>query len=228
MPAQDREVIRLVPPVALWWLWVAFAVANVADYAIQGLPSARYSAVGSAILLLVTGLMYTLALRPRVVADGAGVTVVNPFRVHRVPWRLITSVDTGEWVRVHYRDGAGEAGGPGPADRILHCWALYVSSRARRKIARGPVRPRRGLLTRGFGAPPEENSRLPEEARYLASLPVTKAVAIRLDTRAERERARGPAGAGEAVLPPVAASWSWFALAATVVPALVLLVVLFA
>jgi hypothetical protein len=40
VPAQDREVIRLVPPVALWWLWVVFVVANVADYAIQGLPSA--------------------------------------------------------------------------------------------------------------------------------------------------------------------------------------------
>ena len=221
MPAQDREVIRLTSPVVLWWVWIAFVALNVADYAIQGLSSARFGAVGSAFLLFITGLMYTLALRPRVVVDGAGVTVVNPFRVHRVPWRLITSVDTGDWVRVHYRDGAGEPGGP--ADRIVHCWALYVSSRAKRKIARGPVRPRRGVLSRGFGAPPEENSRLPEEARYLASLPVTKAVAIRLDTRADRERARGPAGAGQET---AAASWSWFAFAAVVVPALVLLVVL--
>ena len=220
MPAQDREVIRLTSPVVLWWVWIAFVALNVADYAIQGLSSARFGAVGSAFLLFITGLMYTLALRPRVIVDGAGVTVVNPFRVYRVPWRLITSVDTGDWVRVHYRDGAGEPGGP--ADRILHCWALYVSSRAKRKIARGPVRPRRGVLSRGFGAPPEENSRLPEEARYLASLPVAKAVAIRLDTRADRERARGPAGAGDSV----AASWSWFALAAVAVPALVLLVVL--
>lgn len=233
MPAQDREVIRLAPPVALWWFWVVFVAANVADYAIQGLSSARFGAVGSALLLFVTGLMYTLALRPRVVVDGPGVTVVNPFRAYSVPWRLITSVDTGEWVRVHYRDGAAEAGGPGPgpADRTLHCWALYVSSRARRKIARGPARPRRGLLARGFGAPPQENSRLPEEARYLASLPVTKAVAIRLDTRADRERARAPAGAGQAgqdAGDSTTASWSWFALAAVVVPALVLLAVLLA
>jgi hypothetical protein len=223
VPAQDREVIRLVPPVALWWFWVVFVAANVADYAIQGLSSARFGAVGSAVLLLVTGLMYTLALRPRVVVDGAGVTVVNPFRVYRVPWRLITSVDTGEWVRVHYQAGANEPGGP--ADRILHCWALYVSSRARRKIARGPSPRRRGLLARGFGPPPQESSRLPEEARYLASLPVPKAVAIRLDTRAERERSRGPAGAGQET---TTASWSWFALAAVAVPALVLLVVVLA
>jgi Bacterial PH domain len=223
VPAQDREVIRLAPPVALWWFWVVFVAANVADYAIQGLSSARFGAVGSAILLLVTGLMYTLALRPRVVVDGAGVTVVNPFRVYRVPWRLITSVDTAEWVRILYRAGAGEPGGP--ADRILHCWALYVSSRARRKIARGPSRPRRGVLSRGFGAPPQVNSRLPEEARYLASLPVAKAVAIRLDTRADRERSRRPSDSGQET---TTASWSWFALAAVAVPALVLLVVLLA
>jgi hypothetical protein len=219
VPAQDREVIRLAPPVALWWLWVAFVVANVADYAIQGLPRARFGAVGSAVLLLVTGLMYTLALRPRVVADGAGLTVVNPFRVHRIPWRLITSVDTAEWVRVRYRAGAD--------DRILHCWALYVSGRARRKIARGPARPAWRPFWRGFGSPPDENSRLPEEARYLASLPVPQAVAIRLDARAGRERARA-GGSGQGPGPAAAASWSWPALAAVVIPALILLIVVLA
>ena len=84
------------------------------------------------------------------------------------------------------------------------------------------------MLSRGFGAPPQENSRLPEEARYLASLPVAKAVAIRLDTRADRERSRSPAAAGQDAGDSTAASWSWFALAAVVVPALVLLVVLLA
>src|ERR1700677_2969018 len=119
--AGDREVIRLAPPVVLWWGWIAFVALNVVDYAVQGLPSARFGAVISAILLLGTGLAYTLALRPRVVLDAGGLTVVNPFRAHRVPWRLITSVDTGEWVRVRYGDG-----------RKLECWALYVSARAKR------------------------------------------------------------------------------------------------
>ncbi len=35
--AGDREVLRLVPPVVLWWVWVAFVVANVADFTVQGL-----------------------------------------------------------------------------------------------------------------------------------------------------------------------------------------------
>lgn len=222
----SREVLRLVPPVVLWWVWVAFAVLNAADFLVQGLPSARFGAVVSAILLLVTALMYTLALRPKVVLDGAGLTVVNPFRVHRVPWRLIQAVDTGEWVRVHFAASgpAAETTPSSAAGKTVSCWALYVSSRARRKIVRGAPRSRSGLDS-GPGYA-QESSRLPEEGRYLASLPVAKAMAVRLDSRAARERARQPGPGGADSGPEEAsASWSWPALAAAVVPALILLAV---
>jgi hypothetical protein len=33
-PAVGREVYRLGTPVVLWWVWVAFAVANVVDLAV--------------------------------------------------------------------------------------------------------------------------------------------------------------------------------------------------
>jgi len=239
---ETRAVFRLAPPVALWWVWVAFVVVNVGDYAVQGLPSARFGTVISAILLLVTGLVYTLALRPKVVADDSGLTVVNPFRVHRVPWRLIKSVDTGEWVRVHH--APAEAGEDGAGTRRLDCWALYVSARAKRKIARGPARPRPSLFFAGSratsawlagagagtgggggGGSAREPSRLPEEARYLASLPVAKALAVRLDSRAARERAR-ERGTGTA--DGATASWSWPAIAAVVIPAAIFLAVILA
>ena len=72
----------------------------------------------------------------------------------------------------------------------------------------------------GLGATP--SSRLPEEARYLASLPPAKAIAVRLDTRAGRERARDD----NSKKPPQAAvTWSWPALAAVVIPALILVAV---
>lgn len=235
----DREVLRLAPPVVLWWVWVAFVAANVADYAVHGLPSARFGAVISAVLLLVTGLAYTLALRPRVVADGSGLTVVNPFRTARVPWRLITSVDTAEWVRVHYENPGdpGERAGAGARDRKVDCWALYVSARAKRKIASGAGRPRGGIpftsratarWLEGDGAAgyARPRSRMPDEAQYLASLPVARAMAIRLDKRAERERARKPAAGEEPAV--TSASWSWPAVAAVVIPALILLVVVLA
>ena len=154
-------MLRLAAPVALSWIWLVFVAANVVDFAVQGVSSPRFGAVVSAILAFVTGLMYTLALRPRLVTDSTGITVLNPFRTHRIPWPLIQSVDTGEWVRVHYGRAAGpgpdnqgpdnqgpdnqEPGDQGPGDQdtaVLHCWALYVSARARRKIARGAPRQR--------------------------------------------------------------------------------------
>ena len=131
----ERETLRLHPPVILWWVWVAFVAANVVDYAAQGLPSARFGSLLAAILLLVTGVVFTLAARPKVVSGGDGLTVVNPFRVHRLPWPVIESVDTGEWVRVRYARPA--AGGGAATPRVVHCWALYVSTRARRKLAVG-------------------------------------------------------------------------------------------
>jgi len=229
--AAGREVFRLAPPVVFWWVWVAFAVANVADFAIQG-ASARFAAVVTAILMTVTGLAYALALRPKVAADETGVTVVNPFRLHHVPWSLIQAVDTGDWVRIHY---APAGGAPSSAKaKVVYCWALYVSARTKRKTARLTRRPERygmprqgGLFrfqTPGWLAGQQgnaEDSRLPEEARYLASLPVTKAIAVRLDTRAEKERAR----AADAAPAGVTARWMWLPAAAIAVPALALLII---
>ena len=214
----ERSTLRLHPPVILWWVWVAFVVANVADYAAQGLPSARFGSVLAAILLLGTGVAYTLALRPKVIEDGDGLTVVNPFRVHHLPWPLIDAVETGEWVRVRF------------AGRAVNCWALYVSTRARRKIAVGAAPGTAGVPRRLRGlvaaAPPgyaQPSSRLPDEALRLASLPVSAALAARLDSRAERERKRAEANATEAKT--ATAAWSWLAVAAVAVPALILIAV---
>ena len=151
-PEGNREVFRLAPPLILWWVWVAFAVANVADFAIEGAP-ARFAIVVSAILVTITGLAYALALRPRVIAEPSGLTIVNPFRDHHVPWAAIQAVDTGEWVRVHYAPGEAAAGPPGPAasppssatSKAISCWALYISARTKRRAARPAPGPRAGL-----------------------------------------------------------------------------------
>jgi hypothetical protein len=241
----ERSTLRLHPPIIFWWVWVAFVAANVADYAAQGLPSARFGSLLAAVLLLVTGVVYTLALRPKVIEDGDGLTVVNPFRVHRVPWPLVDSVDTGEWVRVRYTAGgagvpgsaggsggsggpAAEAGGTGATTRAVHCWALYVSTRARRKVAVGAAagtagvpRRLRGLVAAAPSGYAQPSSRLPEEALRLASLPVSAAIAARLDSRAEKERKRAGANAQYAAT----TAWCWPAVAAVAVPALVLLAI---
>jgi hypothetical protein len=235
----NREVFRLTPPLILWWTWVAFAVANVADFAIQGAP-ARFAIVVSAILVTITGLAYALAWRPRVIAEPSGLTIVNPFCDHHVPWAAITAVDTGDWVRVHYAPGAAAAdSASSAASKVISCWALYISARTKRRAAR-PARPAprprsglpRPLPMSVFATPrPEpgnaEKSRLPEEAKYLASLPPAKAIAARLDTRAGRERARrGPDP--ETQESPVTARWAWPAIAAVTLPALALLITVLA
>ena len=257
-PEGNREVFRLAPPLILWWVWVAFAVANVADFAIVGAP-ARFAIVVSAILVTITGLVYALALRPRVIAEPSGLTIVNPFRDHHLPWAAIRAVDTGEWVRVHYAPAGAAAGPPGAAgpqssaaSKVISCWALYVSARTKRRAGRtGPAglgqadsrrRPRSALspaLPGTLSAAGQEpasavHSRLPEEAKYLASLPTAKAIAVRLETRADRERVRprpGPAAPAHRAVGqenPVTASWAWSAVAAVALPVLALLVVLLA
>lgn len=228
------EVFRLTPPVVLWWIWLAFAVANLVDLAVQGWPGHASLVVG-AIVLLITGLAYALALRPHVVAGEAGLTIVNPFRDHHVPWAAIQRVDVGDWVRVHHTaDGspAAERDKPGKA---IECWALYVSASAKRREARGappPMwtrspQPGASLARRAGARQPDELARLPAEARHLASLPPAKAIAARLDTRAARERARQPrpADLGQ-VTAQVTAGWAWWPLAAVAAPAAALLIAL--
>jgi hypothetical protein len=221
----NREVFRLAPPLILWWVWTVFAVANIADFAIQG-ASVRFAVVVSAILATVTGLAYALALRPRVIVGQDGLTIVNPFRDHHLPWAAIQAVDTGEWVRVHYAPGReaahGSGSGSGPASNAISCWALYISARTKRRVSARTKR----RATRAA----QSGSRLPEEARYLASVPAAKAIAVRLDARAARERARaGPAGAAAGVAADaggtVTVRWAWPSTAAVAVPALVLVIV---
>ena len=227
LPAAGPEVFRLTTPVVLWWIWVAFAAANVIDLAVQG-SSAHSGLVIGAILLVITGFAYALALRPRVVADQAGITVVNPFRDHHVPWAVIQGVDTGDWVKVHHtRDDSAVTAVDVPG-KAIECWALYLSARAKRRGAVNRPAPRFGGFGsfRGFAQPPEENARMPAEAKYLASLPPAKAIASRLDTRAAKERARlKQANGAPATTAPATARWAWFPFAAIAGPALALLIV---
>lgn len=236
-PGQPREVFRLAPPVVLWWAWLVFAAANIADIAIQG-TSARLTVVISAVLITITGVVYTLAFRPRVIAAQTGLVIVNPFRDYHVPWTAVKAVDSGDWVQVHY---AAAPGAPSSAaGKRITCWALYVSAHSKRKAARATLPPPRRRSRRppvpvpwlpspasgGYGDP--EASRLPEEAKYLASLPAAKAIAHRLDTRAKKERTRRKPAPAAAPPSAVTARWVWPSIAAVAVPALALLIVLLA
>jgi hypothetical protein len=88
----------------------------------------------------------------------------------------------------------------------------------------------RGVVAAQPAGYAQQASRLPEEARHLASLPVSAAIAARLDTRANRERTRATATASATAhasdeVSVAAATWSWPALAAVAIPAVILLAV---
>src|ERR1700684_998835 len=94
----DREVFRSPSAVAIWWLWVLFAVGNLVDLAVQGRD--HLSVVAAFILLFVTGVVYVTARRPRVIADAAGMTIVNPVGDHRIGWAAVAAADATELLRV--------------------------------------------------------------------------------------------------------------------------------
>jgi Bacterial PH domain len=129
--AGGPQVFRSPTAVIIWWVWVLFAVGNLVDLAVQGRD--RLSLVSAAILLLVTGIAYVTAQRPRVIADTAGITIVNPLRDHHIGWAGVTKVDLADLLRVHCRRGPDDT-------KVIYSWAVHYS---RRRKAAAEVKARR-------------------------------------------------------------------------------------
>ena len=139
--ADGPQVFRSPTAIIIWWVWVLFAVANLADLAVQGRD--RVSLVAAAILVLVTGIAYVTAQRPRIIADTAGVTVVNPLRDHHIGWAGVTRVDVADLLRVHCRRGPDDT-------KVVYSWAVHYSRR--RKLA-AEARARRTAARVSSGRP---------------------------------------------------------------------------
>jgi hypothetical protein len=216
--------------VTLWWLWALFALANLIDLAVQGRD--RFSLEAAAGLLALTGVTYITALRPRVVAGQARLTVVNPLRVHRIDWLSVTAVDATELVRIRCAwDRAGAGGG----ERVIYAWAVHASRRRQAAARiRAERRAGRGLGTgsgRFGGGPPggqfpagSPGLRAPAGAR--AGAPAGLAldadhVVAELTKRAGQAHSAGPAGSA---VPPQS-RWHWPSVAAVAAPALALILI---
>jgi Bacterial PH domain len=118
------QTFRSPTAVVIWWVWLLFAAANLIDLAVQGRD--HESLVAAAILVLVTGVAYVTAQRPRIIADQAGITVVNPLRDHHIGWVGVTKVDLADLLRVHCQRGQDNI-------KIIYAWAVHYSRR--RKLA---------------------------------------------------------------------------------------------
>jgi hypothetical protein len=241
------QMFRSPTAVVVWWVWVLFAAANLIDLAVQGRD--HLSLVAAAVLVLATGVAYVTALRPRIVADSAGVTVVNPLRNHHVGWANVTKVDLADLLRVHTTGRGG--------DKVIHAWAVHYSrrrqlateARARRQASRvarsspgtfglpsaGTFGLGAGRRDTGFGSPsgPAPPPSAEADAERIAKVLGGYATAARAEEvwaggeQAEpaRDAAADPRLA--AWLEPLTSTWDRKALLALLVPALILLVVAF-
>ncbi|HEY0717999.1 MAG TPA: PH domain-containing protein [Streptosporangiaceae bacterium] len=201
----EREVFRLNAPLVIWWIWLAFAAFNIVDLSVQASP--RFAVVVGLIVATITGLAYACGLRPRVIADGRGLTIVNPVREFAVPWAAIRAVDVRDWVRFSCTPVPGSG-----RTRVLESWALFATARVKRNYTQ---------RARDYAAKTPATNRIPDEARHLISQPAVVIIARRIEQRAHAEQA---AGAPEA---PLTARWAWFSIATMVLPAAALVIALF-
>jgi hypothetical protein len=211
-----RQVFRSPIATVIWWIWVLFAVANLIDLAVQGRD--HLSIIAACTLLIITGIVYATAQRPRLIADDDGLTIVNPIRDTRIGWPAVAGFDSTELLRVRCLWTAED--GAETNTKAFYAWAAHSSRR--RKLAeemRAQRRARggsaRGVRFGSFGAPPVDDAPPPA--------PLGLDVDIVVATLTERaEQVRSDAVAVRAY-PPVS-SWYWPAIAAVLVPILALVI----
>ena len=186
-PDSEREVFRSPGSMVLAWAWFVVAVIILVDLAVQGRDHAAL--VTAATVVAITGIVYSCAWRPRIVADSTGITIVNPVRDHHVPWLSVTNVDVVNAVRVHCARGPD-----GARSKILYSWAVQSSARSARKSAlRREVRGQRPRLSSRsrMGPPPGQTPRyaeLPEPTRQAMERNPADFTAARLAERAQHAR----------------------------------------
>ena len=231
--------------VIVWIVVLLFVVGNLVDLAVQGRD--HLSVVAAALLLLGAGVAYVTAQRPRIIADDAGMTIRNPLRDHRIGWAGVAQVDLVDLLRVHCAWGGPP--GAAPADRdhhkVISAWAIHYSRR--RQFADIKARrPRRstGGFPGGFGsrgapygtAPGREHSSSAEaEALQVVKLLQARATAARTeaawagstaDVAADTAPAATATVTASGRAEPLTSTWSRRALAALLIPALILLIVI--
>ena len=200
-PDSEREVFRSAGSTVLSWAWFVVAAIILVDLAVQGRDHAAL--VTAALVLVITGVVYAAAWRPKIVADSGGITIINPVRDHQVPWTAVSNVDVVSAVRVHCEPAPGAARG-----QVIYSWAVQSSPRSARKAAlrrevNSKPRPRLSPLPRSLQPPPSTGPRaygeLPEPAKDALERSSAEFTAGRLAERAQHARRAAARAAG---LPP--------------------------
>jgi len=228
----------MTPPLVIWWLWVGLVVFSASDLLIEGhrLVPLGYLFGG----LAVSGLVFACTAWPRVIADEAGIRVLNPFRVFTVPWAAVRGIYLADSVEVRC------ARRPPKKDKTIYSWALSSPRRAR---ARAQLRA--WQWDQGKRSRPAGYSQLPQSAQSLVKMTTAEVMARELAAMSDEARFKSVvedvditgiesdavAGAQDAGRVPgqagsdgpaevVSSTWAWPPVLAVVVPALGLLITL--
>ena len=205
-PDSEPEVFRSAGSLILSWAWFVVAAIILVDLAVQGRD--HVALVTAVAVLVITGIVYACAWRPKIVADSDGISLINPVRDHRVPWAAVVKVDVVNAVRVHCTPAPGAAAG-----KVLYSWAVQSSPRSARKAAmrRGVGNQPRARLTprprslQPPGTPPPGSvpryGEMPDAAKEALDRSSAEFTAGRLSERAQHARQAAARAAG-AHLPP--------------------------
>jgi hypothetical protein len=204
--AGGSVMFRSAGPLILCWCWAAIGLFTLGDLIVQG--HNRGAVLPALVVLVITGLVYACAWRPRVEADSGGLTVQNPLRDYRVPWGAIQGIFLGDSVEVQCSRQ------PPKGHKTVYCWALYSSRRSR---ARSSVRA--DARQRGGRSPVPGYARLPAEARERITQTPAQNIAAELSGMCNQAKAGGQADG------VITGRWAWEPLAAILVPGLALALV---
>jgi hypothetical protein len=198
-PDSEPEVFRGAGSLILSWAWFVVAVVVLVDLAVQGRD--HVALVTAVVVLAITGAVYACAWRPKIVADSAGIGVINPVRDHRVPWAAVVKVDVVNAVRVHCTPAPGAARG-----KVLYSWAVQSSPRSARKAAlrrEAANQPRPRLTPRSLRPPPgpppgavPKYGEVPDAAKEALDRSSADFTAGRLSERAQHARQAAARAAG--------------------------------
>jgi hypothetical protein len=163
------------PPLVMWWIWVGLVVFSAVDLLIQGhrLVPPGYAFGG----LAVTGLVFACTAWPRVIADEAGLKVLNPFRIFTIPWGAVRGIFLADSVEVQCARKLPKK------DKTIYCWAL---SSPRRVRARAQLRA--WQWDQGKRNRPAGYNQLPQSAQSLVKMTTVEIMARELAAMSDEAR----------------------------------------
>ncbi len=173
--ADGKRVYRMTPPQVIWWSWVGLVVLSVGDLLIQGHRLAPLGYVFGGLAL--TGFVFACTLWPRVIADEAGIKVMNPFRQFTIPWGAVRGIYLADSVEVRC------ARRPPKKEKTVYSWAL---SSPRRTRARAQLRA--WQWDQGKRNRPSGYSQLPQTAKSLVKMTTAEIMARELAVMSDEAR----------------------------------------